>query len=180
MTIHTEHPFADPPERRDALRRFRGRLGGTVSLWTAGDPAVTENRAGLTVSSFMVAQGDPGHVLALVDPDSLLAETVQETGRCVVQLLEWRHRALADAFAGTSPAPGGPFRLGSWQGHRWGPVLEDASAWAGLRLAGTHEVGWSLLLDGVVERVELAEQVAPLVHRRGRYLRPDGAGGSTS
>jgi flavin reductase (DIM6/NTAB) family NADH-FMN oxidoreductase RutF len=51
-------------------------------------------------------------------------------------------------------------------------VLEDASAWAGLRVVGTQEVGWSVLLDGVVESVELHDEVAPLVHRRGRYLRP--------
>ncbi len=169
MTIHAEDPFADPPEQRDAVRRLRGRLGATVSLWTAGKGA---DRAGLTVSSYMVAGGDPGHVLALVDPVSDLADAVAETERCVVQLLEWRHRAVADAFAGTAPAPGGPFRLGSWQQTPWGPVLEDASAWAGLRVAGTQEVGWSVLLDGVVETVELHDEVAPLVHRRGRYLRP--------
>ena len=169
MTIHAEDPFADPPERRDAVRRLRGRLGATVSLWTAGDSA---DRAGLTVSSYMVAHGDPGHVLALVDPDSELAGMVADTGRCVVQLLEWRHRGLADAFAGTAPAPGGPFRMATWHDSDWGPVLEGASAWAGLRVAGTQEVGWSLLVDGVVERVELGEEVAPLVHRRGRYIRP--------
>lgn len=172
MTIHREDPFADPPEQRDPVRRFRGRLGATVSLWTAGDAG---DRAGLTVSSYMVAHGDPGHVLALVDPVSDLAEAVADTGCCVVQLLEWRHRALADAFAGTGPAPGGAFRLAGWQESRWGPVLEGASAWAGLRVSAMREVGWSLLLDGVVERVELADQVAPLVHRRGRYLRPDGS-----
>jgi flavin reductase (DIM6/NTAB) family NADH-FMN oxidoreductase RutF len=169
VTIHAEDPFADPPELRDAVRRLRGRLGATVSLWTAGEGA---DRAGLTVSSYMVAGGDPGHVLALVDPVSDLADAVAESGRCVVQLLEWRHRALADAFAGTAPAPGGPFRLADWQGTEWGPVLEGASAWAGLRVVDTREVGWSLLLDGVIERTELAEQVAPLVHRRGRYIRP--------
>jgi len=173
VTIHAGDPFAEPPERRDAVRRFRGRLGPTVSLWTAGDLA---DRAGLTVSSYMVGHGDPGHVLALVDPVSDLAETVADTGHCVVQLLEWRHRALADAFAGTSPAPGGPFRLAAWKDSAWGPVLDGASAWAGLRIVDTRDVGWSLLLDGVVERVELAEQVAPLVHRRGRYLRPGGTG----
>ncbi len=170
MTIHREDPFADPPEQRDAVRRLRGRVGATVSLWTAGEGS--SGRTGLTVSSYVVAHGDPGHVLALVDPDSDLAATVDRTGRCVVQLLEWRHRALADAFAGTTPAPGGPFRLATWQETAWGPVLGDSSAWAGLRVAATQEVGWSLLLDGVVEQVELADQEAPLVHRRGRYLRP--------
>lgn len=170
MTIHASDPFADPPERRDAVRRFRGRLGATVSLWTAGPPG---DPAGLTVSSYMVAQGDPGHVLALVDPVSDLAEAVADTGRCVVQLLEWRHRDLAEAFAGTAPAPGGPFRLAGWQESAWGPVLEGASAWAGLELTETREVGWSLLLDGMVRHVELGEEKAPLVHRRGRYVRPD-------
>jgi flavin reductase (DIM6/NTAB) family NADH-FMN oxidoreductase RutF len=169
VTIHAEDPFADPPEQRDAVRRLRGRLGATVSLWTAGNAV---GRAGLTVSSYMVAGGDPGHVLALVDPVSDLADVLDDTGRCVVQLLEWRHRALAEAFAGTAPAPGGPFRLASWHDSDWGPVLEDASAWAGLRVVDRREVGWSLLVDGVIERAELAEQVAPLVHRRGRYLRP--------
>lgn len=169
MTIHARDPFADPPERRDAVRRLRGRLGATVSLWTAGGSA---DRAGLTVSSYLVAHGEPGHVLALVDPDSELADLVAVTGRCVVQLLEWRHRAVAEAFAGTAPAPGGPFRLASWTDSDWGPVLEDASAWAGLRVAELREVGWSVLVDGVIERTELAEQVAPLVHRRGRYVRP--------
>ena len=33
MTIHREHPFADAD---DPLRRFRGRLGGVVTLWTSG------------------------------------------------------------------------------------------------------------------------------------------------
>ena len=170
MTIHTGDPFADPPEQRDAVRRLRGRLGTTVSLWTAGD---SSERAGLTVSSYVVAHGEPGHVLALVDPDSDFADVARSTGRCTVQLLEWRHRGLADAFAGTSPAPGGPFRLSDWQDTAWGPVLPDASAWAGLRVGAGQEIGWSLLLDGVVEQVELADQAAPLVHRRGRYLRPD-------
>ena len=90
----------------------------------------------------------------------------------------WRDgvaRDLADAFAGQAPAPGGPFTLGTWTSSPWGPVLEGASAWAGVRFAEPgREVGWSLLLDGVVEQVWLGESEAPLVHRRGRYVRPDG------
>ena len=104
MTIHTSHPFHEPEGDRDPVRRLRGRLGGTVSLWTAGGP---DERAGLTVSSWLVAGGEPGRVLALLDPDADLTETLLGTGRGVLQLLAWEDRDLAEAFAGTAPAPGG-------------------------------------------------------------------------
>lgn len=170
MTIHSEHPFADPEPERDAVRRLRGRLGGNVTLLTTGEGP---HRAGLTVSSLMVATGDPGHVLALVDPDSDLADAVARTRTAVVQLLQWPQRDLAEAFAGLAPAPGGVFTLGSWTATRWGPLLEGVSAWAGLRLdERAREVGWSLLLDGVVEEVHVGPEQHPLVHRRGRYLPP--------
>jgi flavin reductase (DIM6/NTAB) family NADH-FMN oxidoreductase RutF len=168
VTIHDTHPFADPDP--DPVRRLRGRLGGTVSLVTTGEAA---DRAGLTVSSLMVANGEPARVLLLVDPDSDLADAVTGTGRAVVQLLSWSHRDLADAFAGIAPAPGGVFTLGSWEETEWGPRLEGTSAWAGVRLAGeARAVGWSLLVDTVVEHVEIGSESRPLVHRRGRYVRP--------
>ena len=171
MTIHSEHPFATPEPERDPARRLRGRLGGAVTLVTSGEGTT---RAGLTVSSLLVAHGEPAHVLALVDPDSDLAERLAETRRGVVQLLAWEHRNLAETFAGLMPAPGGPFRLGSWEQTAWGPVLEGVSGWAGFALAGEGlgEIGWSALVDGVLEHVELGEPVEPLVHRRGRYVRP--------
>jgi flavin reductase (DIM6/NTAB) family NADH-FMN oxidoreductase RutF len=170
VTIHSEHPFLDPESERDEVRRLRGRLGGTVTLWTCGSGS---GRAGLTVSSLMVANGSPAHVLALVDPDSDFAAAVQTAGVTAVQLLEWPHRDLADAFAGVAPAPGGVFTLGSWQQSAWGPVLEGAETWVGARLVGQpRDVGWSLLLDAVVEHVEIGQETAPLVHRRGRYVRP--------
>ena len=173
MTIHSEHPFAEPEPQRDPARRLRGRLGGAVTLWTTGRDA---GRAGLTVSSVLVAPGEPARCLGLVDPDSDLAEAVARTGTAAVQLLGWPHRDLADAFAGVAPAPGGAFRGATWRDTEWGPVLEGVGAWAGLRVeAPGTPVGWSVLLDGVVEHVELGDDEAePLVHRRGRYVRPPG------
>lgn len=170
MTIHSEHPFAEPHD--DALRRFRGRVGGTVSLWTSGSGT---DRAGLTLTSYVVAHGEPAKVLGLVDPESELADAVREGGRVVVQLLEWRHRALAETFAGLLPSPGGPFRAGEWRETEWGPALTDAPSWLGVRLSpDPREVGWSLLLEGVVEHVEVGEAAQPLLHRRGRYLTIEG------
>jgi flavin reductase (DIM6/NTAB) family NADH-FMN oxidoreductase RutF len=167
LTIHATHPFADPDP--DPVRRLRGRLGGAVALVTGGD---TDGRAGLTVTSLMVANGEPARLLLLVDPDSDLADVVGRTGRAVVQLLSWPHRDLAEAFAGTAPAPGGPFRTAAFEDTDWGPRLADASTWAGVSLESAVEVGWSTLLTCVVEDLTVGDDESPLVHRRGRYVRP--------
>ncbi len=169
MTIHDTHPFLDPESERDPVRRLRGRLGGAVTLWTSGSD---RDRAGLTVSSLMVAGGEPARILALLDPDSDLAETAQRTGRAVVHLLGWRHRDLAAAFAGVAPAPGGAFRLAAFESGEWGPRLVDAPAWADVSLESEQGVGWSRLVTCVVDDVQFGEDTAPLVHRRGHYLRP--------
>jgi flavin reductase (DIM6/NTAB) family NADH-FMN oxidoreductase RutF len=167
VTIHSTHPFADPEP--DPVRRLRGRLGGAVSLVTAGDGS---DRAGLTVSSLMVANGDPARVLMLVDPDSDLADEVGRTGRAVVQLLAWPHRDLAEAFAGTAPAPGGPFRAAEFEATTWGPRLVEAETWAGVAVESVAEVGWSRLVTGVIESLTVGADDDPLVSRRGRWVRP--------
>lgn len=169
MTIHTTHPFADADP--DPARRLRGRLGGAVTLWTSG---AGPERAGLTLTSVMVALGEPARVLGLVDPDSDLALAVEETGTAVVQLLSWPHRDLAEAFAGTAPAPGGVFAQAEFVDTEWGPRLGEATTWAGVRLESAVGAGWSTLLTATLEHVEVGGDVDPLLHRRGRWLRPGG------
>jgi flavin reductase (DIM6/NTAB) family NADH-FMN oxidoreductase RutF len=169
MTIHSSNPFAADP---DPVRRFRGRLGGAVSLWTAGEGA---DRAGLTVSSVMVANGAPGRVLGLLDPDATLTDVLEETGLAVVQLLQWDDRELADAFGGVAPAPGGPFTLGAWTQTSHGPALVERPR-ALVRVESTAEVGWSLLVTATVEEIAMVDDRRPLEHRRGRYrVRDDDA-----
>jgi flavin reductase (DIM6/NTAB) family NADH-FMN oxidoreductase RutF len=163
VTIHTTHPFADAEP--DPVRRFRGRLGGAVSLWTSGE-------AGLTVTSLMVANGDPAHVLALVDPDSDLRDALRETGRAVVGLLSWADRDLAEAFAGTAPAPGGPFRQADFVASAHGPRLARAATYAEVSLVDETEVGWSVLVACRVDRAVVGDEDGPMLgHRRGRYFR---------
>jgi len=170
VTIHTDHPFRDPDP--DPARRLRGRLGAAVTLWTAWD-ADGRSPAGLTVSSLMVANGRPAHVLALVDPDADLCQALTASGRAAVQLLEWRHRGLADVFAETAPAPGGKFAQAAFVDTDWGPRPADGGTWAGVALEDAREVGWSLLVTCRLEHVETADDGPPLVHRRGRYEPPN-------
>jgi flavin reductase (DIM6/NTAB) family NADH-FMN oxidoreductase RutF len=167
VTIHQGHPFADPDP--DPARRLRGRVGGTVSLWTSGAGA---SRAGLTVTSYMVGAGEPTRILALLDPDADLTATLLATGRAVVQLLAWEDRDLAEMFAGTAPAPGGIFGHAAFEQVAWGPRLSSATTWAGVSVESDQALGWSLLLTTVVEELVVgADEEEPLRHRRGRYAR---------
>jgi len=170
VTIHSSHPFLPAEGDRDPLRRWRGRMPAPVSVWTA----TAEGRpAGWTVSSFVLAEGRPGEVLGLVDEESDLADALLSSGRFAVSLLGWRHRALAEVFAGLAPAPGGPFTQGHWRDSAWGPVLTDAAGWLGARLVASEpdHAGWGLLVRGVVEELEAGE-VPPegvLCSFRGRF-----------
>jgi flavin reductase (DIM6/NTAB) family NADH-FMN oxidoreductase RutF len=144
-------------------------VGGTVSLWTSG---AGPSRAGLTVTSYMLGAGEQTRILALLDPDADLTETLLDTGTGVVQLLSWEHRDLAEMFAGTAPAPGGMFSHASFEQLAWGPRLVTATTWAGVRVESDLEVGWSRLVTTVVEELEVGTDAEePLRHRRGRYAR---------
>jgi flavin reductase (DIM6/NTAB) family NADH-FMN oxidoreductase RutF len=169
VTIHRSHPFAAEEQDRSPLRRFRGRMASPVSIWAA---ASGENRAGWTLSSFLLADGDPGEVIGLIDEESALADILAETTTVTVNLLGWDQRALADAFAGVAPAPGGPFAQASWTDTEWGPVLAESLGWIGARMRSDPDhAGWGLLLRAVVERVEIhAPPTADLLcYVRGRY-----------
>jgi 3-hydroxy-9,10-secoandrosta-1,3,5(10)-triene-9,17-dione monooxygenase reductase component len=166
VTIHRDDPFLPPEPDRSPLRRLRARLVAPVTLWTAGTSA---DRAGLTVASALVAEGDPGHLLGLVDGESDLWAAVESTGRLVMLPLRLPDRHLADVFGGVAPAPGGAFGVATWRETEWGPLLGDATTWCGARLASAREVGYALLVDAVIEHLEIGPDAAPLGHYRGRY-----------
>jgi flavin reductase (DIM6/NTAB) family NADH-FMN oxidoreductase RutF len=166
VTIHSGHPFADPEP--DEVRRFRGRLGGAVTLWTTGEG---DGRAGLTVSSLMIANGETPQLLALVDPDSEFRDALTVTDRCVVQVLSWRDRDLAEMFAGTAPAPGGAFAHAEWEQAAYGPRLATATSWAYAARLDERAMGWSVELACELVEAHLLDETEPaLGHRRGRFF----------
>jgi 3-hydroxy-9,10-secoandrosta-1,3,5(10)-triene-9,17-dione monooxygenase reductase component len=166
VTIHSSDPFATPEEARSPVRRLRGRLPAAVTLWTASDG----RPAGLTVSSTVVVDGDPGRLLGVVDEESTLWETVVHSRRFAMAPLSESDGQLADIFAGTMPAPGGPFVGHTWHDTEFGPVLDGVAAWVGCRLDGARPMGWGLLVEATIEHVEIAPGgPKPLIHYRGRY-----------
>ena len=161
--IHSTDPFAVPESEKSELRRLRGRFAAPVAIWTTPGPS------GLTVSSTVVADGDPGRLLGLIDEESDFWDAAARAGRFAVTPLTPADQQLADRFAGLMPAPGGLFATGEWRQTPFGPVPAHATTWAGCRLESSRPCGWALLVEGVVESVQVGETTGPLVHYRGRY-----------
>jgi flavin reductase (DIM6/NTAB) family NADH-FMN oxidoreductase RutF len=169
VTIHYTDPFATPEPARSPIRRLRGRIPAAVTVWTAYGP--DGRPAGLTVSSTVVADGDPGAILGLLDEESDLYAAATASGRFVVMVLRDGESRLADQFAGLFPAPGGPFAGGGWERTEYGPVRADARTWAACRVVSTQPVGYAQLVQATVDSVHLEDEERPLVHYRGRYVR---------
>ena len=76
MTIHSGHPFADPEP--DEVRRFRGRAR------RRRDPLDhrrrRRSRAGLTISSLMVANGEPRRCWPWSTPTPTFRDALAQTG----------------------------------------------------------------------------------------------------
>jgi 3-hydroxy-9,10-secoandrosta-1,3,5(10)-triene-9,17-dione monooxygenase reductase component len=167
VTIHASDPFATPEGQRSPVRRLRSRLPAPVTIWTAGAGA---DRAGLTVSSVLVVDGEPGRVVGIVDDESELWDAMKATGRCAITMLHAGDHLLADRFAGLLPAPGGKFSAGTWIETGFGPVPAGATTWVGVDLAAARPYGWGLLIEATIVELHLAaDPVASLAHVRGRY-----------
>jgi flavin reductase (DIM6/NTAB) family NADH-FMN oxidoreductase RutF len=168
VTISGDNPFLTAEAERSPVRRLRGRLPLPVTLWTAG---TVPSAVGLTVASALVVDGEPGHVLGVLDPESDLCGALRRNGLAVVTLLRSSDRRLADAFGFVAPAPGGPFTVGSWEATPWGPRFAAPRTWAGIRLTDARPVGYALLVDAVIEHIELepaADDPLTLYHARYR------------
>lgn len=162
--IHDENPFA--PEASDQNKRFRGRLANPVTIVTSGN---MENPTGLTVSSLMISEGDPGLVHAVVTPNSDLFDRVTESGKFVVHIAEAQHAGLSDVFAGIRPSPGGIFAGTELEHSDWGPVITSMPNRVYCTTRSAEETGWSGLVIGTIDSVEISHLTDPLIHFRGGY-----------
>jgi flavin reductase (DIM6/NTAB) family NADH-FMN oxidoreductase RutF len=164
--IHDENPFAEPPDRRDPARRFRGRLSSAVTIVTAGGG---RDRTGLTISSLLVVEGEPAMVELVVGPTSDLWDAVAESGHFVIHICHEEDRELAQVFAGLRPSPGGVFAGIEVRETAHGPVIERLANRAFCSFDKREELGFSGLVTGRIDEVSAAEIDDPLVYFRGNY-----------
>lgn len=166
--IHDEHPFVAPPDLRDPARQLRGRLSGGVTVVTSSG---SDGRTGLTVSSLLIAEGEPSRVVMLVGDTTDLSYAVEQSRTWIVHVLEAGRRDLSDRFAGLRPSPGGLFAGLAVQDTAWGPALADVGTRAYCRLERSSETGFHRLVTGSIDEIELTDITDPLVYFRGRYRR---------
>ena len=164
--VHHEDPFRTPEAAREPARRFRGRLPAPVTIWTSGAP---DEPSGLTVASILIAEGDPSHVLGLINDLTDLYDKIIDTRTFVVHVASREQRVLADRFAGLWPSPGGLFADLEVATSEWGPVLVDVPNRAFCRFVEAQEVGYQRLVRAEIETLELESAGDPLVHFRGSY-----------
>jgi 3-hydroxy-9,10-secoandrosta-1,3,5(10)-triene-9,17-dione monooxygenase reductase component len=164
--IHGDNPFVDDPDSRDPVRRFRGRLSAPVTIFTSGDETA---RTGLTISSLIIIEGEPGYVEAVVGPTTDLWDLVEETGRFVVHICTDEQRGMAQVFAGLRPSPGGIFSGLEVTESRWGPVIDELGNRAFCTFEERREVGYSGIVSGRIDQVEPVGLANPLAYYRGSF-----------
>lgn len=164
--LESEHR-SDPPEvGRDPVRQLRGRLAAPVGIITAGD---AETRCGLTISSLVVAEGDPALAYCLLGPSTEVLEAIEKTQRFVVHVCGTEHRALSDVFAGFRPTPEGPFTDCDIIDTPHGPVMPGFGSHVLCSLLETREESFSVLVTARIDEVVIHELADPLLYFRGGY-----------
>ena len=150
--IHDEHPFSAPLDLRDPTRQLRGRLASGITVFTSGGP---DSRTGLTVSSLLIAEGEPSRIVALVGEATDLWFAIEQSGSWIVHVLESSDQQLSDRFAGLRPSPGGLFAGLDIEDTPWGPSISTLGTRAYCRLERSVETGFHRLVTGVIDEVDL-------------------------
>lgn len=178
-------PWADPPGDRDPSRRARGRMPAPVTVWLApgdegpGTEAAGKGRLGvyragmgtigLTVSSLVIAPGQPGRLAGIVSPTTDLGDLFASGSAkaFTVHILGQGHRELARHFAGDVPAQQAALRV---EVGAAGPALAVVSDRIYCRDATCRAFGWSLLVEAEVQTVELGERRGALAWWSGAFV----------
>jgi flavin reductase (NADH) len=146
---------------------LKAALREALSLWPGGVAVVAvrddDEVLALTVNAFASVSQSPPLVLACIGEHAGILPSLLDAGRFTVTLLAEGQKRLAAAFADKLPPPDADF------GPDGDPVLRGAVASLVCSVWETYPGGDHRIVVGLVERVEIGSEEAPLVYHRRRY-----------
>lgn len=143
-------------------------LTGGVVIVTAG---LGRRRRGLTATAVCSVSAEPPSLLVCINRSADAHEIILEAGRFAISILDEKHVALADRFAGRDGSKGeSRFDVGAWTDRETGaPVLTDAAAWFDCRVMNTVEAATHTLFIGLVVGSSVSNTRNPLIYSQGAF-----------
>jgi len=157
-------PALEGTHFRDAMRR----LVGGVSVVTAG---TGDARTGLTVTSAHSLSADPPTMLVCVNRGASSWPVIRREGHFCVNILDARHRHVADRFTGRDGLRG----VDRYEGARWRQFatgalgLEDALAVIDCAVEEVIERHSHGIIIGAVQAIHIGAGREALAYGHGRY-----------
>lgn len=146
---------------RDAMSRFASGVTVVTGILPDGRPA------GVTASAFISVSLDPPLVAICLDKATLCLPAFANGSHFAIHILKKDQKALSVHFARRSLDK---FAAVDCRASATGcPILPGCLAVIECTRAAIHEAGDHFLIVGRVERLEAADNGAPLLHFRGAY-----------
>lgn len=165
----------DDPVLAPAFRLAMRRLAATVSVISLRHP---DGRHGITATAVTSLSMDPPALLVCVNQAGYFHALLEQETRFCVNLLHSEHAEVCLAFAGNEPADQ-RFARGDWDEDADGvPYLRDAQANLFCDKDRQIAYGSHSIFIGSVHRVDVREDVAPLIYQDGTFLQPAALAGS--
>lgn len=155
--IFNQHDF------RTSLGSFATGVTIVTGRSRGGDPV------GATVSSFNSVSLDPPLILFSLDYKSETLKPLEETGRCMVNVLSEDQQRLSDTFAKSGAVSWDGVEFETWDSGC--PLLPGSLAHFECSIFATHPGGDHMIFVGRVERYEISDGGRPLLFYGGRYGR---------
>ena len=149
-------------ELRDVLQR----VPTGVSVVTVASGA---QRIGLTVATLVSLSLEPPLVGVAVSRQAAAHELLREARACAISILAADQVAIAEHFARGVPPIAMWHGIGTVEGAVGAPLLVGALGWLECAIEREVAVGTHTFFVCAVRRVELGEDVPPLVRVRGEY-----------
>jgi flavin reductase (DIM6/NTAB) family NADH-FMN oxidoreductase RutF len=151
-----------------SFRAAMRRLAATVTIISTGTAGI---RHGITATAVTSLSVDPPSLLVCVNRSGKIHQYLSESDRFCVNLLHSEQAALSEAFSGKLH-PDERFMHGNWVEDGDGlPYLADAQANVFCNKVECMAYASHAIFIGEVARVEIADEIRPLIFSDGGYGR---------